>query len=220
MKIKRNRKQSLVTWLAGGVFIAAIAVGGYQLYLNLQAEKVASGVRSPTYSGTQDRPSEAPITNNDKDKHVVAPDEPRFITITKLNISARVLGVGVNKDGRLSAPSNVSDTGWYKQSAKPGTPGAVLIDGHATGLTSKGVFYGLKKLVLGDEIVIERGDGQKITYKISETEAYHKDKLDMAKALQPMDPKKSGLSLITCTGKFNASQNEYEERLLVRAVQS
>lgn len=70
-----------------------------------------------------------------------------------------------------------------------------------------------------DVIKIERGDGQIFTYKVTGSQVYDNDKVDMAKVMTTSVPGKPGLNLVTCTGRFNVRTNTYEQRVVVFAVQ-
>lgn len=147
-----------------------------------------------------------------------AADEPKYISIPLLNVSARVLKMGVKPNGEIKTPASIVDAGWLETSAKPGESGAMLIDGHVHGPTQPGVFYGIKKLKPGDKIQIERGDGQVLTYSVVKTERFQKDTIDMAAALRSAVPGRPGLNLITCDGRYNV-ENGYDHRIVVFAVQ-
>lgn len=150
----------------------------------------------------------------------VRPEAPRFIKITKLGVNARVKELGVLRDGSMGAPSNVYDAGWFNQSALPGQTGAMLIAGHVSSWTTKGIFYGIKTLVAGDKVEVERGDGQKFSYTIVSSETFDADKVDMVKALTSVRPGQPGLNLITCAGKVKPGTNEFDKRTIVYAVQN
>jgi len=124
----------------------------------------------------------------------------------------------VTSSNQLKAPGNVYDAGWYNSSAQPGQPGGMLLDGHISSWTTKGVFYGLNKLVSGDPIVITRGDGQTFTYKVVKTQLYDSDKVDMASLLVSQDTSKPGLNLISCSGEVIPGSSEFDKRLVVYAV--
>lgn len=146
----------------------------------------------------------------------VAPDKPRYLRIAKLDVFARVQHLGVNDKNQLKSPYNINDAGWYKDSAVPGNGvGASIVDGHVSGPTQPGVFYGLTRIAIGDEITIERGDGKILTYRVIESKSYPANKLDMSKLLEPKNPAKPGLNLITCTGKINPGTDDYQDRLVV-----
>jgi sortase (surface protein transpeptidase) len=129
-----------------------------------------------------------------------------------------VLQVGVTTSGALATPSNVFDTAWYTGSAKPGQPGATLIDGHVSSWTTKGVFYGIKTLVAGDTIQIVKGDNSVLTYKVVKTQVYPAGTVDMQAAVTPVIAGQSGLNLITCTGQVIKGTSEFNQRELVFAT--
>ncbi len=151
--------------------------------------------------------------------YAVAPDLARYLRIPKLHVNARVLQVGIKNNGELGTPTNVFDTAWYTGSAKPGATGATLIDGHVSGWTTKGVFYGIKTLVAGDEITIQRGDNSTISYRVVKTQIYDADNVDMQAAITPITAGKSGLNLITCTGRVKPGTSEFNQRVIVFAEQ-
>jgi sortase (surface protein transpeptidase) len=154
------------------------------------------------------------------DDYIVDPNLPRYLIIPKLGVNARVLSVGVDSKGALETPNNIYDTAWYDQSALPGQPGAMLIDGHISSWTAHGVFYGLKTLSAGDIIKIQRGDGVIFSYQVIKTQIYNFSNVDMAAAMSSIDPAKAGLNLISCTGDVIPGTNEFNERIIVFATQN
>lgn len=149
----------------------------------------------------------------------VDPWLPRYLVIPSLSVQARIKQVGADSKGQLQAPYNIYDAGWYKYSSKPGDAGgAMLIDGHVSGPTKRGVFYGLKKLVNGDIITVQRGDGHGFSFRVVKSQTYDADKVDMTAALISADPEKLGLNLITCSGKVDSQTNQYNQRTIVFAV--
>lgn len=158
---------------------------------------------------------ETEVLPNAIDNYRVAGDLPRVLTIDKINVRARVLPMSVNADGAMQAPVNIFDSGWYGGSAKPGTPGATVIDAHASGATREGLFAYLDTLAVGDKISIERGDGQSFTYAVTHMETVALDDVDMDKLLTPYGNAKEGLNLITCTGDWLPDKKTYDHRVLV-----
>ncbi len=160
---------------------------------------------------------ESPLPANSLENYKVAADMPRVLSIPKANVKARILPMGVNKDGSMQAPQNVADSGWYNASAKPGTPGAAVIDGHASGPTREGLFAYLDKLIVGDTINVEKGDGSQLTYKVLKAEVVPLAEVNMDKLLLPAGKKTEALNLITCTGKWQADKNTYDHRVIIYA---
>lgn len=170
-------------------------------------------------AGSSDTAAPAVVkpTSTQVSSYQVLPDMPRYIRIPSIGVSARVMNVGENSKGAISTPSNVFDTAWYNGSAKPGTDGAALIDGHVSSWTTKGVFYNLKMLTIGDTIDIERGDGSILHYQVAKTQVYDADNVDMHALLSPVTAGKQGLNLITCTGQVVKGTSEFNQREVVFA---
>jgi sortase (surface protein transpeptidase) len=210
--------------------VAILVVGGGMSFAGYRANKLAAlqaakaSIATPrdatTTGANSAAASTAPVTDDTLQSYQVAPDLARYIRIPKLNVMARVLQVGITKDGALATPTNVFDAAWYKNSAKPGQPGATLIDGHVSSWTTNGVFYGIKTLAAGDMIELEKGDGTKLQYTVVQTTAYPADAVDMNALQQPITAGKSGLNLITCGGKYDSSKGEFTQRISVYATQN
>lgn len=161
---------------------------------------------------------ETPPSQQSIEDYRVAPDMPRLITIPSIGVKARIRRMGVDKNGAVMAPASVFDAGWYDGSAKPGENGAAFIDGHVSGYASKGIFGNLKKLSNGDSIQVVMGNGNVVTYKVTNKRTYPKDSVDMNQVLNVDGSAKSGLNIMTCAGKFDAKSNSFLDRLVIFAV--
>lgn len=145
-----------------------------------------------------DQLDEVSISNENLADYTVAADMPRYITISKIGVRARVLNVGVTKVGQVDVPKSIHDVGWYNGSSKPGSPGAAFIDGHTAGSNLSGVFAKLDKLVAGDIINVEMGDGTTIYFRVATSEVVRGGEIDMAKALTAVYGGEQGLNLMSC----------------------
>jgi len=166
---------------------------------------------------------ETPVTKKQVDSYTVAANQPRYLVDSKLNDgTARVTRVGVTERNMLDVPKNLDDTGWYAKSAAPGSGvGAVLIDGHNGGATRDGVFARLDRLVKGDQISLERGDGKRFTYEVYDVRdmpLQWVNDVGMKEMMRSVEPDKEGLSLITCSGKWVPKDKVFDRRILVRAT--
>jgi LPXTG-site transpeptidase (sortase) family protein len=213
--IDRIRQPQTMLVIAGVVvFVFGMTVSIMGIKTNKQVAAQPSAAQHARGENSDENPDE-------KDpgavgSYKVAPDMPRRINIPNIKVNARILALGVKSDNQLKAPTNIYDAGWYQKSAKPGENGAMLIDGHVHGPTKPGVFYNLKKLVAGDRVTVERGDGQVFNYTVVKSQSYPKDAVDMAAAITPAIAGKQGLNIITCNGSLSGTS--YEERLVVFAV--
>lgn len=193
------------------------------LRANKQVAAQVTHLQHEQSGGTDDATADTPPStdrpsSNAVASYSVAPNLPRYIDIPKLQVHARVLSMGVDSKNQLRAPGNVFDAGWYNASAQPGQPGAMLVDGHISSWTTKGVFYGLNKLKAGDQIAITRGDNQKFTYTVVKTQTYDAKSVDMASLLVSQNTAKPGLNLISCSGDVIPGTSEFDKRIVVYAV--
>jgi len=165
--------------------------------------------------------SEEEVTEQQRREHTVAADEPRYLSIAKLGIKdARILKMGINQAGELDTPYGIFDIGWYSQSSKPGFGGVLVMDGHNGGPNVEGVLKHLNTLYAGDEIIVERGDGQIFTYKVVDNQEVPLSEADeyMTKAFQSPVTGRESLTLISCIGEWSQVQQTYLSRQFTRAV--
>lgn len=210
-----------VLYLLAGLLVL---IGGYAVYAGFrsnqavtkEARRLSRQQDDTTGSGghpSTTKPSTSAIAN-----YSVAPTLPRYIDIPKLGVHARVIGLSVTSQNQLQAPDNVYDAGWYTSSSQPGQAGAMLIDGHISSWKTHGVFYAINTLKSGDSVVITRGDGQRYTYQVVETEVVDAKRVDMSSLLVPKRAGKQGLNLISCGGEVIPGTNEFDKRVVVFTV--
>lgn len=207
---------AIVSW---AIIIFALFAGGWFVYNTFFVKDDVSIVR---FEGRNDLEN-IQITDNQKEEWVVAPEKPRFLSIPSLGITdARIVEIGVKANNQLDDPANVHDVGWYTGSVLPGSGnGAMLMDGHNTGTTERGVFWALGDVQHNDSIIVERGDGQKLIFKVVEVAQPLLDQMDndyMAMMMTSADSEKEGLNIITCSGYWIPERNTYSHRTTVRAV--
>jgi len=186
-----------------------------------------------------------PISEKERDEYTVPSDHPRYIYISSIGINkARIIASGVKVAGisgqqQLDVPKNIGDVGWYncqinpvkeKRCAQPTLPGAgdtdaaTVLTGHTCfSRTTSCVFDNISKLKHGDQVVIERGNGEKVKYTVRQVEILPLTDVDMTKAMQPIEPGTEGLTLITCAGTYRGTVDANgvptaDKRVLVYAV--
>ena len=229
MKVKHSKKKSrqVVVVALSVCWLLLIGYTGFYLYVNFIQTKDISSSSSQTVSSHE--VDETEVTQEKKEDYQVPnPSFPRYLSIPSLKISnARIVQIGTIKNtGQLDSPKSIYDAGWYTKSGLPGAgKGAVLIDGHNGGPTKGGIFENLGSLSKGSEIIIERGDGQRITYQVADNREMSVEDINnestplgMKTMLNSMDPKKEGLNMITCVGDWDYSKNTFNKRVMLRAV--
>lgn len=226
IKLHRRQRRRLwsfrILWFVSLLCLAGAVYYGVRVYTESQRrdEVVTEARREPDNAAVQQAAEGQDETETNQallDAYQVAADQPRILTISKLGVTARILPMGVNKDGNMQAPINIFDSGWYERSAKPGQKGAMVTDGHASGPTRAGLFAYLDTLTAGDEIRVERGDGSLFVYEVVQVESVELDRVDMSALLRPHESTNEGLNLITCTGRWVQEAQTYDHRTLVYA---
>ncbi len=230
MKIKNSRKKTkkIFSLILAVCWFCLIGYTGIYIYNNLLQPK-KNHQQTPGGSTLAHQIDETEITEDKKSSYQVPnPLFPRFLSIPNLKISnARIIQLGLIKNtSQLDSPISIHDAGWYIKSALPGSfKGALLMDGHNGGPTKGGIFENLGNLSKGSDIIVERGDGQKITYEVRDNREMsvneindENNPLGMSTMLDSIDPLKEGLNIITCVGDWDYSKSTFNKRVMLRAV--
>lgn len=224
MSLKIKGWRGAVKWSVWGVlsllfliFFVKVATYEASYYSEKEgSERAVAGTTVDTEELIEEEPSEQEVR-----EYVVAPDRPRYLSISKLGINkARILPMGVNASGELDTPQNIFDVGWYEASGKPGQGGTMVIDGHNGGPHVLGVFKNLPNLEEGDIVTVERGDGIIYDYAVVENVTVSLDEADAYMATAAKSPRhgEESITLISCTGEWSQQQQTYLSRQFVRAV--
>ena len=219
-----NMKVKPADMMRYAVVAVVLIISGYLAYdtwtTNQQAKDIFSQpAAAADGSGVVDEssnPDESALDVDSLSSYEVAPDMPRFLTIPKIGVNARIINTGLTAGNKIASPSSIHDTGWYTASSKPGEKGAAFIDGHIAGTNLGGVFQNLSKLSSGDSITIERGDGTKFNYKVTDVAIIPVAQVNMGEVLSVKNGAEQGLNLMTCAGRFTSSG--YEQRVIIYSV--
>lgn len=139
---------------------------------------------------------------------------PARLIIPTLDIDTNVQEVGINAQGNMGVPNNFTDVGWYKYGVVPGGAGSAVMAGHVdNGLGLSGVFKNLGELEEGDEVIIERQDGRRLTFVVTGKRSYPYDSVPTDIVFNPSGSTR--LNLITCEGAWVKSAKTYDQRLVV-----
>lgn len=87
--------------------------------------------------------------------------------------------------------------------------------GHVDNDAGPAVFYRLRELAPGDEVVVEDADGRTVAFAIETVQQYPKDDFP-TQDVYGFTPYPS-LRLITCGGLFNADTQSYESNTIAFA---
>jgi LPXTG-site transpeptidase (sortase) family protein len=138
------------------------------------------------------------------------------IEIPKIAVDAGVVTLGVDQNGTMQTPGTPTDVAWYRFSSLPGQTGNVVMAGHVDYLNyGPAVFYRLRELRPGDQVVLVGEDGRRLLYRVSTVTLAE----DVPQAVADAVRATSGetVTLITCSGSFDPTTRQYDRRLVVKA---
>jgi hypothetical protein len=143
------------------------------------------------------------------------PSTPVRVQIPALGVTSRVMELGLERDGSMEVPPGAYPVGWYDGSPTPGQLGPAILAGHVDWDGEPGAFYGLRELLPGDTVVIDRADGTAATFRVDRVEEHSKDDFPTEQVYGDIDH--AGLRLITCGGAFNEDTGDYLDNVIVFA---
>jgi sortase A len=140
---------------------------------------------------------------------------PAAIQIDKAEVNAEIEILEI-VDGVMQNPTGPWVVSWYKETSKPGQGGNIVMAGHVDYWdVGPSVFYNLRNLVQGDQIVVTGEDGSTHTYEVEWLENFDADNAPIGEIVGPTD--NESLTLITCGGPFDYESGHYLQRTVVRA---
>ena len=137
---------------------------------------------------------------------------PVQLVIPALDVHRAVEEVGVNRYGVMNLPSNSWNAGWYRYGPVPGAPGDAVIEGHAGYPDQPMIFGKLSTLRQGDQVLVVLADGTKRLFAVVSMATFPVGSAPVGMG-EPYGPPR--LTLITCTGSFDATTFSYSRRLVV-----
>jgi LPXTG-site transpeptidase (sortase) family protein len=145
----------------------------------------------------------------------VADATPARLVISKIGVNATIEARGLDANRTILTPRDYRDVAWYNLGPVPGQPGNALLNGHVDWWTGAAVFTRLSELRPGDTVTIVRGDGTRLTFKVTSRRIVTAG----ARVASLFAPSKvPSLTLITCSGAWDPSILSDTHRLLVSAV--
>lgn len=141
---------------------------------------------------------------------------PVRLVIPAIGVNALIEGVGVTSSGDLGVPQQHpwDDVGWYAAGPRPGERGSAVIDGHLDRPGgSPAVFWYLRNMRVGDEVMVIDAYGKTLKFRVREIGSY----APQDAPIQQIFGNNTGdfLNLITCAGDWIPSQHQTTLRLVV-----
>lgn len=147
---------------------------------------------------------------------VPAPGVPVGLAIPALGVESAVVPVGLEPDGSMEVPG-ATEAGWYLYGPRPGAAeGTSVIAAHVDYGGRRGVFFRLRELQVGAEVLVTDDAGVVHRHVVVERYQVDKDQLPIEQIFVPTG--EPGLTLITCGGAFDRGARSYEDNIVVRTA--
>ena len=140
---------------------------------------------------------------------------PVWLTIPAIGVKARIVTLGLNRNGTLQVPRSTTVVGWYTGSPRPGAIGSAIIAGHVDSRSGPAVFFWLRSMHRGERIYVRRGDGTLAVFTVMAIQTYAKTQFPTATVYGPVPD--AELRLITCGGTFDYARRSYLSNVVVYA---
>jgi len=141
-------------------------------------------------------------------------EKPITISIPSINVDADIEEVGLDPQRNMDVPKKAENTGWYRLGPRPGDIGSAVIAGHLDDPNGDpAVFWDLKKLKPGEEIIITDKKGDRHKFIVKKVENYPWDDFPLNEVFADKSGKK--LNLITCGGEWNKEERNYSQRTVI-----
>ncbi|MHB1415726.1 MAG: class F sortase [Chloroflexota bacterium] len=144
------------------------------------------------------------------------PAPPTRLRIPSVDIDGPIIPVGIKPSGELEAPREALQVGWFAEGVRPGERGNALLDGHLDWYLQAGIFWALRNVNAGDEVVVVGQDGHESRFRVEWKRLYPVENAPVAEIFGPTE--EPALTLITCGGQFDRSSQSYTHRWVVRAT--
>lgn len=162
-------------------------------------------------SSSQTEPAPAEVT-------ALGKSTPTRVRVPRIGAESSLVPLGLNKDQTIQVPpvNQPMQAGWYDGAPTPGEKGPAIVLGHVDGAGKPGIFYKLRDVQVGDEVLVERQDGRTVRFVVHETEQVQKKQFPTEKVYGDTD--RPEIRLITCGGIFDRGARSYQDNIIVYAT--
>lgn len=138
--------------------------------------------------------------------------DPVRIVIPAIAVDAPVVSVGLLEDGDIETP-NTGYVGWYSLGPAPGELGPAVMLAHVDSRKAADVFYHLKELNAGDDIMVYGASGDPAVFVVESVEEELKIALPRDR-IWTYTPE-ALIRLITCGGDWDRKTRHYLSNVIV-----
>jgi len=137
---------------------------------------------------------------------------PVRIVIPAIGVDASVVSVGLRDNGDIETP-NTGYVGWYSLGPAPGEPGPAVMLAHVDSRKEADVFYHLKELNAGDDILVYGASGDPALFVVESVE--EELKIDLPRDRIWTYTPEALIRLITCGGEWDRNTRHYLSNVIV-----
>ena len=149
-----------------------------------------------------------PVLKGDVYTGDIATSTPVKVSIPAYGIEAKVVQVGITKNGNMAVPGNYEDVGWYKYGPRVGGEGNAVLAGHLDNGSGKpAVFYNLSLMRIGDEVFVETSEGERLQFIVREVRLVDYKNPPLEEIFGKLQGEH--LNLITCDGTWDPVTKTY-----------
>ncbi len=136
---------------------------------------------------------------------------PARVSVSKIGVNVPLFHLRVDKQGRLEAPKDPNDAGWWQHK------GSTVIVGHVDSQSGPAIFYRVRELRPGDSVIVNYANGQTKKFIADDVRQVNKN------AFPTDDVYRAGpgkLRLVTCGGAFDRKSGHYKDNVIVFATET
>ncbi|RBY84028.1 class F sortase [Blastococcus sp. TF02A-26] len=141
--------------------------------------------------------------------------EPVRVRVPGIGVDSALEQLGVDGAGALETPADYDVAGWYRGGPAPGDVGPAVLAGHVDSTDGPAVFWRLRDLAPGDEVLVDRADGTAARFTVTRVERHPKDAFPTDAVYGPTPD--AQLRLVTCGGEFDRAARSYRDNVVVFA---
>ncbi|MGY1739926.1 MULTISPECIES: class F sortase [unclassified Blastococcus] len=141
--------------------------------------------------------------------------EPVRVRVPAIGVDTGLERLGLDGAGALQTPADHGRAGWFTGGPAPGDVGPAVLAGHVDSTAGPAVFWRLRELAPGDEVLVDRADGTTARFTVTRVERHPKDAFPTDAVYGPTPD--AQLRLVTCGGEFDRSQRSYRDNVVVFA---